>query len=93
MGKVDYLVTNPVIVLREEFDDWALLFDPDSNVAFGVNPVGVLIWKQLDSKHNLGDIVSALRENCDDVSDNVETDVENFLNSLILTGFAGRIKN
>ena len=26
------LVANPAIVLREEFDDWAILFDPDSGV-------------------------------------------------------------
>jgi hypothetical protein len=43
-------VANPLIVLREEFDDWAILFDPDTGNAFGLNPTGVFIWKLLDGK-------------------------------------------
>jgi SynChlorMet cassette protein ScmD len=92
MGEVDFLAANPVVVLREEFDDWALLFDPDANVAFGVKPVGVLVWKWLDGKHSLKDIVLAIRENCEAVPDTVETEIEAFLQSLIKVGFAGRIK-
>ena len=30
-------IANPLIVLREEFDDWAILFDPDTGDAFGLN--------------------------------------------------------
>jgi hypothetical protein len=26
-------IANPLIVLREEFDDWAILFDPDTGSA------------------------------------------------------------
>ena len=41
-------VANPLVVLREEFDDWAVLFDPDTGNAFGLSPVGVFVWKLLD---------------------------------------------
>ena len=34
-------VANPMVVLREEFDDWALLFDPDTNDIFTIDPVSV----------------------------------------------------
>ena len=44
---------NPTVVLREEFDDWAILFDPDTNVTLGINPMGVYIWKCLDGKHTV----------------------------------------
>ncbi|NTV00789.1 MAG: PqqD family peptide modification chaperone, partial [Methanoregulaceae archaeon] len=44
-------IRHPHIVLREEFDDWGLLFDPDQGIAYGINPVGIFIWKQLDGKH------------------------------------------
>ena len=30
MTHEDKPIANPLIVLREEFDDWAILFDPDS---------------------------------------------------------------
>ena len=36
-------VANPSIVFREELDDWALLFDPDTGEAYGINPVGAYI--------------------------------------------------
>ena len=29
---------NPVISLREEFDDWALLFNPDTGRVVGLTP-------------------------------------------------------
>jgi SynChlorMet cassette protein ScmD len=48
-------IANPLIVLREEFDDWAILFDPDTGNAFGLNPTGVFIWKHLDGKHGVED--------------------------------------
>ena len=34
-------IANPIVVLREEFDDWAVLFNPDSAVAVGINTTTV----------------------------------------------------
>ena len=42
------LIANPLMVLREEFDDWALLFDPDTSHSYGLNQVSVFIYKRLD---------------------------------------------
>lgn len=64
----DKPIVNPMIVLREEFDDWAILFDPDSGKAFGLNPTSVFIWKCLDGQHTIEDILIELRKNCEDVS-------------------------
>jgi SynChlorMet cassette protein ScmD len=44
-------IANPHVVLREEFDDWAILFDPDSGRGFGLSPTGAYVWKLLDGKH------------------------------------------
>ncbi len=54
-------IANPFVILREEFDDWAVLFDPDTGHGFGLNPTGVYIWKLLDGKHSIEDMLSALR--------------------------------
>ena len=51
MSRADRPIANPLSVLREEFDDWALLFDPDSGKVVGLNPVSVFIWKRLDGNH------------------------------------------
>jgi SynChlorMet cassette protein ScmD len=82
-------VANPLVVLREEFDDWAVLFDPDSGNAFGLNPVGVFIWKLLDSNHTIKDIVEKLRQNCEDMPGEAESHLKDFVQSLVEQGLAG----
>jgi len=83
------LVANPAIVLREEFDDWAILFDPDTSTAFGVNPTAVLIWKMLDGNHSVEDISGELRAQCSHATDNnniaarVEEHIRDFLQNLV----------
>ena len=83
-------IVNPNIVLREEFDDWAVLFDPDTANAVGVNPVGVAIWKRLDGKHTLDQIAREIRETFTDPTEKVEEDVAAFLQQLVDAGMTGR---
>ena len=83
-------VTNPLVVLREEFDDWAILFDPDTGEGYGLNPVTVFIWQRLDGQHTVGDIVAELRENgCKNMPENVEERVNAFIGDLVEHGLAG----
>jgi SynChlorMet cassette protein ScmD len=82
-------VANPLMVFREEFDDWAVLFDPDSGNAFGLNPVSVFIWKRLDGEHTIQDILMELRESCKDVPDNAGQEIEAFVEGLVQKGCAG----
>jgi len=82
------IVANPLIVLREEFDDWAILFDPDSGKTFSLNPIGVLIWKQLDGHHSLGDIVRSIEEAADGVSSDVAAHTRTFVDNIIRLGLA-----
>ena len=89
MENIDKPVANPLLVLREEFDDWAILFDPDTGDAFGMNPVSVFIWKRLDGKHTLRQIVGDLRHNCDDVPENADREVTDFVEELMNKGYAG----
>jgi SynChlorMet cassette protein ScmD len=83
------LVANPLVVLREEFDDWAVLFDPDSRKAFGVNPVGVFIWKHLDGQMTRQDILQDLNKNCDEVPEEAEEQVRLFIQGLVEEGLVG----
>jgi SynChlorMet cassette protein ScmD len=82
-------IANPLIVFREEFDDWAILFDPDTGDGFGLNPVSVFIWKRLDGKHTLQDILEDLREACEDAPENAEQEIKDFIEELAGKGYAG----
>ena len=82
-------IANPVVVLREEFDDWAVLFNPDTAHAVGIDPVGVAIWKQLDGEHTSEQIVDQLENQFSDVPNTAIDHVEKFINTLSEGGFIG----
>jgi SynChlorMet cassette protein ScmD len=82
-------LANPLIVLREEFDDWAILFDPETGAAFGLNPTGVFIWKLLDGDHSPEDIVRELRNEATDVPEDAQQHVGEFIQSLEVQGLVG----
>ena len=84
-------IANPLIVLREEFDDWAILFDPDTGDGFGLNPTSVFIWKRLDGKHTPQDILEELVETCEDVPENAEQEIQDFIEELEKKGYVGNI--
>jgi SynChlorMet cassette protein ScmD len=82
-------IPNRDTVLREEFDDWAILFNPDTAAAVGVNPVGVATWKLIDGERSLAEIAEALRERFDAVPDTVTDDITGFVEQLTEYGFVG----
>lgn len=89
MNDSDRPMANPTVVLREEFDDWAVLFDPDTGDAFGLNPVSVYIWKQLDGEHTLAEIVEEVRRECDEAPADAGERVAQFVDQLVNRGLAG----
>ncbi len=89
MGDKDKPITNPLVVLREEFDDWAVLFDPDTGNAYGLNPVGVFVWKSLDGHHTIQDIVKELNDNCEGVPEEAEEHLKDLIKDFVQEGLAG----
>ncbi len=82
-------ITNPLVVLREEFDDWAILFNPDTADAVGTNPVGVAVWKLMDGKHRIEEIIAEIKDQFADVPDAAPQDVLAFIKDLTKRGFVG----
>lgn len=79
-------VANPSIVFREEFDDWALLFDPDTSESYGINPVGAYVWKHLKpSKESTqySQLVDNVRSVFEDVPETAPEEIRAFLDALI----------
>jgi SynChlorMet cassette protein ScmD len=89
MNQKDRPIANPIVVLREEFDDWAVLFNPDTADAVGTNPVGVAVWKRMNGKRSIEDIVSEIRNGFEDIPDAACKEIITFVNTLAENGFAG----
>ena len=82
-------IANPIVVLRKEFDDWAVLFNPDTAEAVGVNPVGVAIWEMLDGKKSIEDIAAQLNQDFADVPGSAVQEIQTFIEDLTKRGFVG----
>jgi len=80
---------NPEIVYREDFDDWAVLFDPDTAETYGLDEVGSFIWKKIDGKTPSENILNSLFEEFDNVPENAPEHLEKFLNGLEENGLMG----
>jgi SynChlorMet cassette protein ScmD len=81
-------IRNPYVVLREEFDDWAVLFNPDTGHGFGLNPTGVYLWKLLDGEHTIDDVLGALQRDADDIPPGADEHLIAFLEQLTEQGLA-----
>lgn len=82
-------IANPLVMLREEFDDWAVLFNPETANAVGINPVGVAAFKRMDGRRSLEEIVAEIQAEFKDVPETALQDIEKFVASLAEQGFVG----
>ena len=89
MRRSEMPITNPVVVLREEFDDWAVLFNPDTADAVGINPVGVALWKLMDGERSLEELVIEIKDRFADVPGCANEDIKGFVGDLTGRGFVG----
>ena len=89
MNQMDRPIANPIVVLREEFDDWAVLFNPETAYALGTNPVGVAVWKRLDGRRSIEDIVSEIKNSFEDAPDASAKEIAAFVDKLTENGFVG----
>lgn len=89
MNRTDRPIANPIVVLREEFDDWAVLFNPDTADAVGINPVGVAVWKSMDGKTSLDEIVLEIKTNFEDASEAALEEITAFVDNLAENGYVG----
>ena len=89
MNRTDRPIANPVVVLREEFDDWAILFNPDTAAAVGINPVGVAVWKSMDGRNNLEAIVLGIKAGFEDAPAAAFDEITAFVDMLAERGYVG----
>jgi len=80
---------NPCVLLREEFDDWAVPFNPDTGRGFGLNRVGVYLWKLFDGRHSVHDIAEVLDRDAREVPQEAAGHIITFIEELAGHGLVG----
>jgi SynChlorMet cassette protein ScmD len=82
-------IANPVVVLREEFDDWAVLFNPETGDALGINAMGVFLWKRMDGRRVLKEIIKDVEDGFEGVPQTAVQEISSFVNQLAGYGLVG----
>lgn len=82
------LIVNPTVILREEFDDWGILYDSDTGNAFGVNPLGIIVWKHLTGFGNMNDLLAKIEESSCDVPTEAAQHIREFISMTVRLGLA-----
>ena len=74
---------NPLIVFREDFENSAVLFNPEDGRILGLNRTGAFIWQELEKARDRDEIIADLRAACGDTApENLASDVDEFLQKL-----------
>lgn len=86
------LKINPTTVFREEFDNSAILFNPDSGDIFALNPTGKVIWQALAEGGDEAAVLKKLAEACrDPLPGNAANDLKEFIAQLKEKGFVADV--
>ena len=74
---------NPSAVFREEFDNTAILFNPDNGDIFSLNATGKVIWQALVEGCDEPAVLRKLAEVCDaPLPESAEADLKEFIAAL-----------
>ena len=79
-------VADPRFVLRHEYVDAALIFDPDSGEQYRMNAVGARVWRLLNGRRSLREIADRLKVFYQDVPGQAERHVGDFVQNLVRKG-------
>ena len=84
---------NPDVVLAEEDEDGALVFNPDTDRIRVLNRTGFFIWQLCNCSKDMAGIVSAVREAFEAVpEDQVSKQTEEFIDEMVGSGFIGTVE-
>jgi PqqD family protein of HPr-rel-A system len=84
-----HLIADPNLVLREEEDDAALLFDPETGSVRVLNSTALAVFKLLDGKRDLHQIMADLNQDFSDMDQSAEQQVVELLDYLQSIGAVG----
>jgi len=79
----------PNVVLREEADEWGILFDPDTGASVALNPIAISMFKAMQKSQSVEKVEEAVRNEYDEVPDTLTEDIAEFVESLAESGFIG----
>jgi hypothetical protein len=86
-------IRNPDVVIREEDEDGALIFNPDTDQIRVLNPTGFFIWNLCDGSNDLAGIVALVQRSFETAPDDqVHQDINEYIEGMTAAGFIGTVE-
>ncbi|MDY6973811.1 MAG: PqqD family peptide modification chaperone [Thermodesulfobacteriota bacterium] len=86
-------IRNPDVILSEEDEDGALIFNPDTDQVRVLNHTAFFIWQLCNGSKDMAGIVSAVKEAFEAVPEGQVTgQTEDFVNEMVGAGFIGTLE-
>jgi hypothetical protein len=82
------LQPNDNFVLREEGGEGGILYDPDTGAVRLMNATATAVWKLLDGRRSMGQVIQDLRAQYEDMDAEAEQDVMDLARRLRKAGAA-----
>lgn len=82
-------IVNPTAVLQENSDGWGVLVNMDTAASVALNPAGVALWKLIDGKRGVAEIIAKFTRQFKQVPDTAGADIEALLSTLAEEGLVG----
>jgi len=79
---------NPDVILRDDFPDVPILYDPATDAAFGLNRTAAFVWKHLDECRTAGEVAERLSETFRGVPPEATDAIETLSRALVRAGLA-----
>ena len=84
---------NPDVIVKEEDEDGALVFNPETDRILVLNPTAFFVWKQCDGSRTMADIVQTVADKFEGVpQDEMESQVATYINEMVAASFIGTVE-
>jgi hypothetical protein len=92
--KAGRFIRNPDVVVHEEDEDGALVFNPDNDQVKVLNRTGFFIWRLCDGTNDLdGMIIAVNNAYAGAAGHQVARQVASFIDEMVRSGFVGTVEN
>jgi hypothetical protein len=82
-------IRNPSVIRRPQGGGWSVLVNLDNVRSVALSPTADLVWRALDGRHDVSEVVGLVRGSFSDVPPSVTQDVTDLLDELAQSGFVG----
>ena len=86
VSKFREIIVNPAVIIRDDFEDFGIIYNPETDKSYSINQTGVEILKHIQSQTPIPEIADKLRENFSEVPDDISGRVDMFIKTLIDKG-------